>query len=84
MFLHLGGEISVSRKEVIGIFDVLSTKKSPITKEFLDLAITEKKLVKISGAQEAKSFVVTKDKVYYSPISSVTLQKRSRIFFQEG
>lgn len=84
MFLHLGGEISVPRKEVIGIFDLVSTKKSIVSKEFLELALTEKKLVKIPGDQEAKSFVVTSDKVYYSPISSVTLQKRSRIIFQES
>lgn len=77
MFIHIGGNVSVPKKEVIGIFDIDLIKKNNITKEFLDLSKSEAMISVVSKEQKTKSFVVTNTKVYYSPISSVTLKKRA-------
>lgn len=77
MFLHLGGDVSVLQKDIIGIFDIFSTYKSIISKEFMEVAEGEKSIIKVSLTEKNKSFILVGDKVYLSPISSVTLQKRS-------
>ncbi len=76
MFLHLGGEKSVLKKQIIGIFDYDLIKKSRITKEFMDIAINENLIEQKKNGNKIKSFILTTDKIYFSPISSVTLQKR--------
>jgi len=83
MFLHLGGEISIPQREIMGIFDYEAVNQSPITKEFLDLARNDKNVVEIAGALQFKSFIITNTKVFLSPISSTTLQKRAELFLQE-
>jgi hypothetical protein len=76
MFIHLGGDVMVQSKEVIAIFDVKMKYSSDSTKEFLDVA-DEEGFVVVIDENETKSFVVTTRKVYYSPISSLTLKKRA-------
>lgn len=63
----------VSCKDVIGIFDI-QTKDSATTQAFLHAAQT-RETVEVG---EIKSFVVTDGKMYYSPISSLTLKRRAR------
>lgn len=77
MFLHIGGNISVPKKNVVGIFDAEKMKKSTISKEFLDLAKSEGIIEYSAPDQKRKSFIITTEKIYYSPISSLTLQKRA-------
>jgi len=81
MFLHLGGEVSVPKKEIMGIFDYETVRRSNITKEFLELAQNDKNIVEIAPNQPVKSFIITNSKVFLSPISSTTLQKRALLFF---
>ena len=80
MFLHIGGDVVIPLKNVIAIFDIESTTVSKDTKEFLKIAEEEGFIQSISY-DLPKSFVITetdkKSKIYLSPISSVTLQKRS-------
>ena len=80
MFLHLGGEVSVSIKDVIAIIDISQKNKSKITREFLKVADEEGFIEKISNEQP-KAFIIAevkkKSKVFLSPISSVTLLKRA-------
>ena len=83
MFLHLGGDVSVLQKDIIGIFDIYSSHKSTITKEFLEIAKGEKSIIKVSPNEKNKSFIIVGDKLYLSPISSVTLQKRTSILKDE-
>lgn len=83
MFLHLGGEVTIPQKEILGIFDYKIAKRSPVSKEFLDLARTDKLLVEIAGPENIKSFIITDNKIFFSPISSTTLQKRALTFLQE-
>ncbi|MDF2892313.1 MAG: hypothetical protein K0R80_2680 [Clostridia bacterium] len=80
MFIHLGGDIVISLKDVISIMDVESSNLSNTTKEFLSIAEDEGFIQKISE-DEPKSFILTEKKnktiIYLSPISSVTLFKRA-------
>ncbi|HYE09245.1 MAG TPA: extracellular matrix/biofilm biosynthesis regulator RemA family protein [Patescibacteria group bacterium] len=80
MFIHLGGDVVISLKDVISIMDVESSNLSNTTKEFLSIAEDEGFIQKISE-DEPKSFILTEKKnktiIYLSPISSVTLFKRA-------
>ena len=75
MFIHLGGEKVIRSAELVAIFDLSIEKSSKISKQFVIHASKEKQ-VEVIGEEEAKSIVVTLEKIYYSPISSGTLKKR--------
>ncbi len=80
MFLHIGGDIVLPIRNVIAIMDIESTTVSKDTKEFLKIA-EEEGFIKSISNDLPKSFIIAeidkKSKIYLSPISSVTLQKRS-------
>ncbi|MDP4091922.1 MAG: DUF370 domain-containing protein [Bacillota bacterium] len=80
MFLHIGGDVVIPVKNIIAILDIDTTTISKDTKEFLRIAEEEGFIESISN-DLPKSFVITenekKSKIFLSPISSVTLQKRS-------
>lgn len=79
MFLHLGENVVIPLKEVIAIFDIDSLE-SPDSKQFLKVA-EEEGFIRRVNKDNPKSFVLTernkKSIIYLSPISSVTLVKRS-------
>ncbi len=81
MFLHIGGDVVIPIKNVIAIMDIDTTTISKDTREFLKVAEEEGFVTSISE-DLPKSFIITetdkKSKIYLSPISSVTLQKRSK------
>jgi hypothetical protein len=80
MFIHLGGDVVISLKDIISIMDIESSNTSSNTREFLKTAEDEGFIRRISE-DEPKSFILAeKDKktiIYLSPISSVTLYKRA-------
>lgn len=80
MFLHIGGDVVIPIKNIIAVFDLDSTTISKDTKDFLRVAEEEGFIISISE-DIPKSFIITeteeKSKIYLSPISSITLQKRS-------
>jgi ribosomal protein S8 len=80
MFLHIGADVVVPVKNIIAIFDIDNTTISKDTREFLKVAEEEGFIESIS-TDLPKSFIITevdkKSKIYLSPISSTTLQKRS-------
>lgn len=80
MFLHIGGDVVIPIKNIIAILDIETTTISKDTKDFLSIAEEEGFIEAISN-DLPKSFVITendkKSKIYLSPISSVTLQKRT-------
>ena len=86
MYLHLGQEYIIKKREIIGIFDIDNCSVSPITREFFKKSEDKKQVVNVSE-DLPKSFVVTGEKekkLYISQISSVTLKKRwedSTIFY---
>jgi hypothetical protein len=77
MFLHLGGDVIVPKKDIVAIIDLQSTNQAVASKEFLQLALDEGVVKRITANGKEKSFVLTGDQVYLSPISSTTLLKRS-------
>jgi hypothetical protein len=86
MFLHLGENVVVPIKDIIGIFNFEVGMYSTDTIEFLRAAEEDGFIERISK-EEPKSFVIAevnkKSKVYLSPISSVTLYKRTEINFDD-
>jgi hypothetical protein len=82
MFLHLGENVVVPIKDVIGIFDIENTMYSSDTIQFLRMA-EEDGFVERVTKEQPKSFVIAEvnkmSKVYLSPISSSTLTKRTSV-----
>lgn len=80
MFLHIGGDYVVPTKNIIAILDLESTTISKDTREFLAIAEEEGFIESISD-DIPKTVIITefekKSKIYLSPISSITLQKRA-------
>ncbi|MEA4890295.1 MAG: DUF370 domain-containing protein [Clostridiaceae bacterium] len=78
MYVHIGGEYSVSNKFIIGIFDFDGTTNgNSETIQYLKKA-EQKDLVESVSEELPRSFIVTLDRVYYSPISTATLRHRLR------
>ncbi|CAH0344882.1 MULTISPECIES: extracellular matrix regulator RemB [unclassified Bacillus (in: firmicutes)] len=74
MYLHIGEDILVKTNEVIAILDKQLLQSSPLILEFLK----EKEEVTLNLSKGSiKSIVVTDEHIYYSPLSSGTLKKRS-------
>lgn len=82
MFLHLGENVVVPVKDIIGIFDFETTTYSSDTNSFLRMAEEDGFVERISK-EKPKSFVIAEvnkmSKVYLSPISSSTLTKRTNM-----
>jgi hypothetical protein len=82
MYIHLGNEMVVSEKDIVGIFDLETTTISKHTRKFLEVSEKQKQVINVSY-ELPKSFIITnknnKNKVYISQISTSTLQKRSKI-----
>ena len=80
MFLHIGEGKVISKKDIIGIFDLETTSISKKTREFL--RINEKKgNLEYISAEIPKTYIITdsklKKKVLVTQISSHTLQRRA-------
>lgn len=86
MFLHLGENVVVPIKDIIGIFDMETSMYSSDTIQFLRMA-EEDGFVERITKEKPKSFIIAevdkKSKVYLSPISSATLTKRSKFLYCE-
>ena len=82
MFLHLGENVVVPVKDIIGIFDLQNTIYSSDTLQFLRLAEEDGFVERITD-ERPKSFIIAEvnnmSKTYLSPISSTTLTRRSDI-----
>jgi len=82
VFLHLGENVVVPVKDIIGIFDLQNTIYSSDTLQFLRLAEEDGFVERITD-ERPKSFIIAEvdnmSKIYLSPISSTTLTRRSDI-----
>jgi hypothetical protein len=75
MYLHIGEDVLVNTGDIVTILDKKLLESSPILAEFLQ----KKADITLHLAKNSiKSVVVTTKHIYYSPLSSVTLTKRSR------
>jgi len=80
MFLHLGGDVIISKSDVIAIIDLRNIHRSEATREFLQVAEEEGFVIKITEKGNEKSFILSTKNVYLSPISATTLKKRAEHF----
>lgn len=81
MYVHLGNEITINEKGIIGIFDMENTSLGNDTREFLKRSTNDGNVVNVSY-EMPKSFIICSDKkagetVYISQISAATLLKRA-------
>lgn len=80
MFLHLGENVVVPIKDIIGIFDLQNSMYGSDTIQFLRLAEEDGFVERITN-EAPKSFIIAEvdkmSKIYLSPISSTTLTKRT-------
>ena len=80
MFLHIGGDVVIPTSSIIAILDMDTTTISKDSKEFIKIA-EEEGFISTIMDELPKSFIITeinkKSKIYLSPISSVTLLKRT-------
>ena len=79
-FLHIGQNVMVNDRHIIGIFDLDITSQSPQTRRFLDQAERDSVVLPVCD-DIPKSFLVCDHPyhpqlVYLSELSSQTLQKR--------
>lgn len=74
LFIHIGGDTVVRTKDIISIINAneINLKRNSTFLKNLEKVFQ----VKIKN-EEIKSYVITVDKIYYSPISSLTLNKRA-------
>ena len=77
MYLHLGQDIIVNEREIVGVFDLDNSTISRHTRDFLSRAQKEGRVVNVS-MELPKSFVVCekngRETVYISQISTATPQ----------
>jgi hypothetical protein len=82
MYLHLGQDVIVSQKSIIGIFDLENSSQSHITRKFLEKAEKEKRIINVSE-ELPKSFALCEEngkiKIYISQLSTTTLLKRTAV-----
>lgn len=74
MYIYIGGDKVLRVKDIISIIDAndINIKKNSSYLRNLEMTF---QIDRINN--EFKSIILTKDKVYYSPISVGTLNKRS-------
>ncbi len=82
MFIHLGNDIIVNSKNIVGIFDIENTTTGKNTSKLLEKATKEKRVINVSF-EMPKSFIISIEKgreiIYISHISVATLRKRYKI-----
>lgn len=90
MYLHLGNDVVVRKKDIVAVFDMDNTTVSKQSRHFLTAAQKSNSVVDITD-DLPKSYIVAEDrgeiKVYISSVSSKTLQKRwknKKILYETG
>ena len=80
MYMHIGQNTMILKKDIIGIFDLDNTSQSFLTRKFLSDAEKAGKIQNVSD-DIPKSFVVCQGEngtvVYLSQLNSATLLKRN-------
>ena len=77
MYLHIGENYVLKTDAVIGIFDMDTATVNKATRDYLNKAEKEKRIV-YTSYELPKSFIVTEEKIYVSPLNTATLLKRTR------
>ncbi|HHT28465.1 MAG TPA: DUF370 domain-containing protein [Firmicutes bacterium] len=72
MYLHIGDDVVVALADLVAIIAADSMERSTDNRNFM-----QKVGVELNGDAEINAWVITKNKVYGSPVSSLTLKKRA-------
>lgn len=78
LFIHLGEDIVIRSSDVVAILDWQLSDNFDNLNEFVKQHKRNNTLVDI-GNDGTKSIVITSDLVYLSPLSSLTLKRRTEI-----
>lgn len=78
MYLHIGENTVITDQDIIGIFDIDTSTVNKATRDYLATAEKQNR-VKNVNYDLPKSFIVTDDTVYVSPINTSTLNKRAKL-----
>jgi len=76
VYVHLGGEVVVSVKDIVGIFDARLLGKDAGNQRFLEIQRRSGRVLAEISVPDCKSVVITSSGVYGSPISPGTLARR--------
>lgn len=77
MYLYIGGDKALFKKDIVGVFDLDNSTVSKITRDFLSKAEKENKVEVVFGYDLPKSFILTKnDEIIISQIAPSTVKKR--------
>ncbi|ACX51181.1 hypothetical protein Adeg_0004 [Ammonifex degensii KC4] len=76
MLVHLGGDVTVHKKEIVAILNS-EVGEAPSTKEFLRAMRDEGRLINLAGESKRRSIVITSDKVYITYLSCSALKRRA-------
>ncbi len=82
MYVHLGNNFIIAGEKIIAVLNYVAPVSEDV-QEIVEIARLEKKLTHISNNGKEKAVVVADDRVYLSPISSITLFKRAFNHYKE-
>jgi len=74
LYIHVGEDILVRSKDIIAIINKQSVSSSKYVEEFLERQ--HPSVINLSKGS-FKSIVITTDNIYFSPLGSGTLKRRS-------
>ena len=81
MYVHIGNNVILRKKQVLGIFDMDNATVSPVTRSYLSKAQKAGQVESVS-IDIPKSFIVYREKegtkIYFSPLSQASLMGRMR------
>ena len=80
MFLHLGGNTDILNQEIIAILNYQSICHNSANEYILD----RMKNMHPNEKNKIKSVILTREEIYFSPISSLTLQQRANLHGFKG
>ena len=89
MYLHIGNQVNIRQRDIVGIFDADRTTTSRITRKYLSEA-QKKELVSSANYEIPKSFVLYRDredgkyKIYFSQLSTSALLGRLNSLGEES
>lgn len=81
MYLHVGNEIILNEKDIIGVFDIENASISKFTKEFLSRSQKAGAVVTVTSDIPKSLIVWEKNgekKIFLSQLAPATLRKRQR------
>ncbi len=80
MYIHLGGNVILSKKDLLYIFDIKAFHQSKVNRDLLEHMQRQGRVVTLEkGKSRSVIFVEGKNQpatIYYSPITAFTLLKR--------